>query len=76
MSDEDLKECASCKRKFPWELLAPFCLNGITTTVCPLCALQIRNKEHGLPPNTPFHGPRAQRMWQQAKEFIECREGQ
>ena len=60
--DEDLFLCEQCTRLFPIELFAG--------PICPLCALENRNRTHGLPLDTPFHGDTANYMWEQATDFL------
>ena len=70
IADEEMKRCAECKRKFPGQLINIMFTSDGNFWTCPLCALEIRNKMHGLPLDTPFHGEIANDMWHEAKEFI------
>ena len=45
-------------------------------TACPLCMLIERNKIHGFPLDTKFHGEEANRIWFEAKRFIAKAEGE
>jgi len=66
------KKCSQCNRSFPEHLLQPMIRSaGNLYDVCPLCALKIRNKEHGLPEDTPFTGEIARMFWQAAKDYVD-----
>jgi ferredoxin len=68
-----MKKCKECKKKFPSHLVQPY--TGVTNgqsfciDVCPLCALEIRNKQHGLN-ETKFQGEMANLLLHEAREFI------
>ena len=62
--------CHGCNRKFPAELIQPFFSTEGNAKLCPICALERRNKLHGLPPNTPFQGGEAHRLWTEALEYL------
>jgi hypothetical protein len=65
-----MKTCRICERPFPPHLIQAMVTNKGTLESCPLCALKARNAVHGLPDDTPFHGPIAARMHKEASEFI------
>ena len=37
--------------------------------MCPICALKVRNKFHGLPKETPFQGITAQMIYDKEVEY-------
>lgn len=43
--------------------VAAMYINGKYIKVCPVCALELRNKTHGLPSGTKFSGAIAQRYY-------------
>lgn len=62
--------CQVCDAEFPDHLIAPMLTTrGNFQQICPLCALQIRNQQHGLPPDTPFTGTIAGEMWEEAHKL-------
>jgi hypothetical protein len=67
---EDLEKCNKCHRDFPEELIQPMYVNGKAELICPLCALEIRNKAHGLPINTLFQGEQAQEFYNEALAWL------
>jgi hypothetical protein len=67
-----MRQCVNCHKTYPDRL---FGSNSMATNpLCPICGLKIRNKFHGLPLDTPFQGPVAARMWQEAVEYDKRRE--
>ena len=65
-------KCNECKREFQDHLLAPLIVGDRQVNpCCPLCALRLRNKIHGLPADTPFQGEQAHAMWEEAKHADE-----
>lgn len=63
--------CGECKRGFPPELLSPmFVQGGYTPPICGICALELRNKVHGIPPGVEFQGEIAQEMYEKALRHI------
>lgn len=65
-----MKRCAACERQFPSHLIQVMVTSKGSASVCPLCALTLRNRMHGLPKGTPFHGHIAAQMWQEADDFV------
>ncbi len=55
-------ECEGCKRQFPGHLCAPMMSHLGQQYLCAICALKARNDIHGLPADTPFHGPTRDRV--------------
>lgn len=64
-----METCNQCKNEFPAWLVNPLVASEGNSYCCPICALAIRNKMHGLPEDTPFHGETAQIMYEQAKNI-------
>jgi len=64
-----MKKCSVCKKKFPAHLINYFMSSHNNIWVCPICGLKLRNKIHGLPKDTPFHGEMAQEYYKEAKDF-------
>ena len=48
--------CTECDRRFPEDLLLPVNSGEGARLICPICALKMRNEQHGLPKGTPFTG--------------------
>lgn len=69
--------CEKCNRRFPAHLIAPmnFIVQGHQgrLKVCPICALKIRNKMHGLPENECLRAKTANDMYQEAVEYLKTR---
>lgn len=69
-----IEKCPDCKNDFPSHLIHPFIFNignAIkTVNVCPICALKRRNKQTGLPEDTPFSGLMAGKLYEEAKEYL------
>lgn len=64
-----MKKCEECKRKFPEHLIQPFMSNHGNKMLCPLCALDYKNKIHGLN-DTCFSGEYAQLLLEEAQEYL------
>ena len=63
-------KCTICKKKRPDRLLSPFIINGkALQSVCAICALELRNKAHGLPADEPFRGEVAQALYNETIKF-------
>jgi hypothetical protein len=70
----DTARCHKCKRQFPDHLID----NLITVTggkmtslsVCPICALDLSNKQHGIN-RAEFTGEKANQMLKNAREYLE-----
>jgi hypothetical protein len=45
-----------------------------TIRLCPICALKERNALHGLPEDTPFQGPIARQMYEEALSYVKQKE--
>lgn len=58
--------CSQCKRVFPKRLLHPLLLGKeVITKCCPICALRITNKYHGINRKS-FTGTQAQEYLEEA----------
>lgn len=66
-------KCKECNRGFPVHLINPMCINGEYISVCPICALKIRNKIHGLPEDEPFTGTIANQLYEEAVEYLKSK---
>ncbi len=66
----DLKECPKCGRPFPEHLIQQMMIDGAYLLVCPLCALEITNEVHGLPPGTLFRGEQAKQNYDEALQYL------
>jgi hypothetical protein len=69
--------CQDCQRDFPADLLNVLEAGTVggsagQKTVCPVCALAIINGIHGLPPGTPFRGPRAAALYGRALAHLKA----
>ena len=70
-------KCSTCKRHFPDHLISKMTvftpLDGLKQTdpLCPVCALYMRNKIHGLPSGTPFNGELAEANRQEAIKWLQ-----
>ena len=62
--------CDVCKRKFPDGCCAPMLGTTSHRCICGVCALEERNRVHGLPPNTPFQGEMAQLTYENAARYL------
>lgn len=69
--------CEKCSLDYPQHLIAPVEQGTIDPVsgrmretrrdfMCPICALNMRNAQRGLPPETPFDGPQARRSYNSA----------
>jgi hypothetical protein len=69
-----MKKCPQCEQDFPDHLIAEFTAitsaGTIKLEVCPICALKLRNKKHGLPSETPFTGGEARRRYKIAQAYL------
>ena len=70
-----MKKCRlKCKREFPDHLIQDLVKGGSMglqrTQACPICALEERNREAGLPKDMLFQGPRANEMYQEAMAYV------
>ena len=65
-------QCKACQRDFPEHLMTVVNYSH-ANPICPLCALALRNKIHGLPSNTKFEGEIANDMWEEAMAVIRSR---
>ena len=65
-----MRECPECHKSFPSHLIQPMIGFLPPRDMCPICALRIRNEEHGLPKDTPFQGEIAKEMHEEAKRFL------
>jgi hypothetical protein len=68
-------KCDVCKIDFPANLISPLVSGNIPSlesiqNCCPICALGLRNKTAGLPPDTPFQGTIAKKMYGEAVTFL------
>lgn len=63
-------KCNVCTHNFPDHLIQPLVSTQGTQAMCPICALKARNKMHGLPEKTPFHGEIAKRYHKEAVQHL------
>lgn len=70
-----MKKCELCERNFPSNLIQTMTSLQGQITACPICLLVERNKIHGLPLDTKFHGEEANETWLKAKQFIAKADG-
>jgi NAD-dependent SIR2 family protein deacetylase len=72
----DTARCHKCKRQFPDHLIDNFIWvehgEKKEMRVCPICALDLKNKVHGTKLDH-FTGPIAQSMLNQARAYLEDR---
>ena len=68
------RNCTECDKLFPAHLIQIFFTLDGERWVCPICALKLRNRMHGLPPDTPFHGERALALYNEALDYLAERE--
>jgi hypothetical protein len=68
------EKCPKCKRLFSEGLIQPLFANGKYYPLCPICALEERNKTLGIPLDTPFTGEMALEMYEQALEEVKQNE--
>ena len=65
-----MTKCTKCKLKYPDHLVSQMASNvggKLTyTTLCAVCALEVRNLSMGLPLDTPFTGEMASVMYDEA----------
>jgi len=66
-------KCKKCRRSFPDHLVTNVNYS-VANPICPLCALALRNKIHGLPEGTPFNGTVANDMWEEATAIIRSKQ--
>lgn len=64
-----MKECLECGIIFSDDLIQPFISTKGNTYCCPICALEIKNKIHGLN-DTEFTGENANKLLKRARKFI------
>ena len=63
-------QCPQCEKDLPEHLLQPLMVNGAhTEPMCPICALGIINKTHGIN-RKEFAGTQAQEMLREAKKHV------
>lgn len=68
-----MSKCGACDEKFPSRLLSPLVTpKGVTSPICPICALSITNEIHGID-RTEFTGTMAQEMLEEAQEIMRKR---
>lgn len=66
-----MKKCkAGCNRKFPDVFIQPFISGNGAIDSCPICALRLRNKTVGLPPETPFTGTTAKHLYDACVKWV------
>jgi hypothetical protein len=65
-----MKTCPNCHNTFPSRLFAPMMTSAGAVTLCPICALEVRNELHGLPEDTPFQGEVARAMYEEALTYV------
>ena len=72
------ERCSQCRKKFPADLITSMEVEGkprpgqrTIVTVCPICALHIRNEQNRLPKDTPFKGEIARNVYARAVAYLE-----
>jgi hypothetical protein len=69
-------KCPDCNNDFPPELLSDMTVGyegGVRyEKKCPPCALRLINETAGLPPGTPFRGPKAAAMYDAAVRHLKA----
>jgi hypothetical protein len=69
---KDVKNCEVCKNEVLDELMNPTVTANekgeAIYLFCAVCALGFRNRIHGLPPGTPFTGPKALELFEKTLE--------
>ena len=72
-------KCLECDLDFPDHLIAELAEGRNSKLyrrkMCPICANRILNNQFGLPLGTPFYGPKAQAMLEEAEQFLIKGEG-
>ena len=67
-------KCLECNHDFPKHLILAWEVGkneGFAyRRMCPICGLKFRNQNQGFPPGTPFRGPKAQAMLEEARQFL------
>jgi hypothetical protein len=82
-----MKLCNSCKSLFPDHLISRMAMGArkkndretemTYSPMCPICALDARNKAHGLPEGTPFaEGSIAKQMFDEAMDYLNTGPGE
>lgn len=66
----DIQTCTMCDREFKTNMIREMVTSEGNYFVCPICALEIRNKMHGLPEGTPFRGEMAQGLYDDALVYL------
>lgn len=70
-----MPSCENCDRKYPSYLLNEMAIGDDAGLhyhlLCPLCALEIRNSMHGLPPETLFHAEQAADLHKRAVRHLQ-----
>lgn len=66
--------CKKCEREYPFGLIQELVNNEGRVKICPICALELINKIHGFPPDTPFRGEMARDLYDEAVEYNTLRE--
>jgi hypothetical protein len=65
-----MKKCEDCKQSFPAYLVVFMRWDIGPIEICPLCACKVRNRLYRFPPQTPFPGEIAQRMYEEARKCM------
>ena len=66
----DIATCTACDREFELRMIQEMVTSDGNYFVCPICALEIRNKMHGLPDGTPFRGEQAKALYYDALAYL------
>ena len=65
--------CLNCGIKFPEHLIQPMVGSGFSLMMCPICALEVSNKMHGLNRNE-FNGEIANQYLKEARAYLAARQ--
>ena len=71
------EDCDICHIDYNSEIINPYVSAGSNANpikkACPICALYHRNRQHGMPLNTPFTGTMAGEYYDRAVQSIKDR---
>lgn len=75
-------KCQPCERDFPADMIQELEIGHVVMgqimaaqtrmPMCPICARDAVNKGNGLPPDTPFRAPGAQRLYNRAVAHVQA----
>ena len=76
MTAEKKYKCSACSKRFPERMIQPILVAAshrkVEWNACPICALKIRNRAAGLPKDTPFAGPQAKALHDEAVAYLKA----